>query len=1062
MKALTRLAQTTLWLASGSLVCFAAFVAPAKSKTLVKPPGEEKIDFNRDIRPILANKCLSCHGQDPEAVQGGLKLNVRASAISKLDTGHFAIVPGHPEQSEVIRRITSKDPDVMMPPPDSNKTLSDDDRATLRKWIVEGAEYKEHWGFVLPVRWPLPAVKLKGWVRNPIDTFALSKLESYGLKPSPEADKATMLRRVSLDITGLPPTPEELHSYLADKSPDAYEKEVDRLLASPRYAERMAMDWMDYARYADSNGYQSDWERFQWRWRDWVINAFNKNMPYNEFIIKQLAGDLLPHPTLNDRIATGFNRNHRINTEGGVIPEEWRTETVIDRVETTSEVFLGLTAGCARCHDHKYDPITQKDFYSLYAYFNNVPETGSGVEMPVNHRPYIKAPTKAQQPEYFGLQAKLKTLDARMLAVEHAHEEEAQTWVMPPAAGTEALASATIARYRLGDQPAVTDGKGPAPTVVGKVKFAPGRSTGAVATTDGAYLDLGNVANFERDKPFGFAAWINPAAQGGSAFSKMDTKADYRGWDLYMADNKPAVHLISKWPTDALKVISMAALPMGRWSHVAVTYDGSGKAAGVHIYIDGKVTKTQVETDQLKGSIQSTVTAKVGTRTGSDSFKGQVDDLAFFNRVLTPAEIAPLAKVNAARPLLRVPLAKRTEDQKLTIAASWSEVHDPSFAALTAQEKKTQTAFDDLDSKVVTVMVMEEMAKPRQAHVLIRGQYDHPGAKVYPRTPKALPQPPPGTPKNRLGLAEWIASPENPLTARVQVNRLWERCFGIGIVATGDDFGTRADFPSHPKLLDWLATEFVRLHWNIKAMLKEIVMSATYRQSSNSTPAAISADPANRLLARGPRFRLPAEVIRDQAIYEAGMLTEKLGGPSVRPYQPNGIWDDVSVYGNLHNYKHDVGPNLHRRSLYTFWKRTAPPPEMTLFDVPGRELCTMERARTDTPLQALVLLDDETFIEASRALAQKAIRVAGTDPRRRISYMFTAMTGREPTPAELNILGKGFWERFAHYQKDDNDADRLINIGDWPTPSNLDPAALAAYTTVASTILNLDETITQE
>lgn len=1062
MKLLNRFAQTTLWLASGSLVCFAAMATPSQSNSGA-PKVQEKLDFNRDIRPILAGKCLSCHGQDPKAVQAGLRLNQRDSALAKLYNGKFAIVPGHPEQSEVMARITAKSPDYQMPPPDSNKTLTDEDRATLKRWIEEGAEYKEHWAFVTPTRPTPPTVQLKSWVRNPIDNFVLAKLESHGMKPSPEADKSTLLRRVSLDITGLPPTPEELHRFLQDKSPKAYENEVDRLLASPRYAERMAMNWMDYARYADSNGYQSDWERFQWRWRDWVLDAFNKNMPYDQFIVKQLAGDMLPNATLEDKIATGFNRNHRINTEGGVIAEEWRTENVIDRVSTTCTVFLGLTAGCARCHDHKYDPLTQKDFYSLYAYFNNVPESGTGEERPVNHPPFIKAPTKEQEASYDSLQAQLKEQDAKLAQAERAHVDEVQTWAMPTAPGVEALKSAITTRYRLGESPSVAEGSAATPTAVGKVKFMPGRSSGSVTTGENAYLDLGaDAGNFDKDKPFAFAVWVNPASQGGAAISKMDSPHDYRGWDLFLAENRPAVHLISKWPSDALKVISKSTLPMNRWSHVTVTYDGSSKASGLHIYVDGKATKTDVEADQLKSPIQATVTAKVGTRTGSDTFRGQVDDLVFFNRELQPSEIAPLVNVDEARPLLQIPIAKRTNEQKLAIAASFLKAHDPAFAKLEDERASTEKAFQELDSKVVTVMVMAEMPKAREAHVLIRGQYDHPGDPVAARTPLGLPQPPPGTPKNRLGLAEWIASPSNPLTARVEVNRLWEHCFGIGIVATADDFGTRADFPSHPALLDWLGTEFIRLHWDIKAMFKEIVMSATYRQSSASTPAAIKEDPANRMLARGPRFRLQAEVIRDQAMYEAGMLTEKLGGPSVRPYQPDGIWDDVSVYGNLHGYKHDVGGNLHRRSLYTFWKRTGAPPEMTLFDVPGREICTVDRARTDTPLQALTLLDDVTYLEAARALAQKAIRVAGPDPKKRIAYMFTAMTCRIPTDAELKILCDGFWDRLDHYRKNVNDAERLVNIGDWPAPANVDPAGLAAYSTVGSTILNLDETITKE
>ncbi len=1003
------------------------------------------------------------YGQDPKAVQAGLKLNVRDSATSKLSDGNYAIVPGHPEKSELITRTQTKDKDLMMPPAGSNKTITDEDRATLERWIAEGAEYKEHWAFVTPTRPQVPKVeaKEKGWAKNTIDSFVLAKMEDHDLHPSPEADKATLLRRVSLDLTGIPPTAAELKTFLDNKSPRAYEEEVDRLLASPRYAERMAMDWMDYARYADSNGYQSDWERFQWRWRDWVIDAFNKDMPYDQFITKQLAGDLVPNSTLEDKIATGFGRNHRINTEGGVIAEEWRNENVIDRVETTSTVFLGLTAGCARCHDHKYDPISQKDFYSLCAYFNSIPESGSGEERPVNHPPFIKAPTKEQQPKYDGLQAEIKDLSAKMTDTEKSHEAEAQNWVMPPAQGVEALKSATIAHYRLSATSEVVDGSATAPTIVGKPTFNAGRSTGAVATQNGSYLDLGNVAAFDADKPFAFSLWVKPVKGGGAAISRMDDANSYRGWDLYTDNNKPAVHLIDKWPDNALRAESETMIPNNRWSHIADTYEGSRKAAGLHFYIDGKLVKSTIQVDQLKGTIASNVSAKIGTRTGGEAFMGQVDDVAFYNRALTAEEIAPLAAVDPARPLLAIPVDKRTEPEKMEIAASWSESHDPAYATTSSERKKADAEFRDLDNSITTVMVMEDMPKPRQEHVFIRGQYDHPGDPVSPRTPLALPMPPPGTPNNRLGLAEWIASPTNPLTARVAMNRIWERCFGTGIVASSEDFGTRADFPTHPELLDWLATEFVAKKWDLKAMFREIVTSATYRQSSVETKEGIEADPSNKYLSRGPRFRLPAEVIRDQAMYAAGMLTERLGGPSVRPYQPNGIWDDVSVYGNLHDYKHATDDNLHRRSLYTFWKRTGAPPEMTLFDVPGREVCTVRRARTDTPLQALALLNDETYIEAARALAQKAIQTA-KDPRGRISFMFTAMTGRAPNAAELKILGNGFWERLAHYQADQKDAAKLINIGDWPTAKDVDPAGLAAYTTVASTILNLDETITKE
>ncbi|HWD38122.1 MAG TPA: DUF1553 domain-containing protein [Fimbriimonas sp.] len=1051
--------RVVLPMASICALAVAIWATPSGgSKAFIKK--KNKIEFNRDVRPIL-DKCLSCHGHDPKQVQAGLRLDKRDGAIKVLGDGKQAIVPGHPEKSELITRIYESDKDMLMPPPSSNRVLSPEDKQVLKDWIAEGAEYKQHWAFVKPVRPPLPQVKLKSWPTNDIDRFVLANLEENGLEPSKEADKRTLIRRVSLDLIGLPPTPAEVDAFLADKSPNAYEKVVDRLLASPRYGERMAMDWVDYARYADSNGYQSDWERFQYRWRDWVIDAYNKNMPYDEFTVEQLAGDLLPHPTLDQIIATGFNRNHRINTEGGVIPEEWRTETVIDRVETTSEVWLGLTAGCARCHDHKYDPITQKDFYSLCSYFNNVPETGSGVEQPVNHPPLIKAPYPDQAREMAKFTAeedKLTASSNARLAMDTPLSNSGGYAPPSPVPAPPGL----VARYTLGESPTVDNGKFPAPKVNGPAEADLGVSTGAIKVSDKSFVELGNVGDFDWNQPFSYAFWVNPASDSGSPVARMDSGHDYRGYDLMLAGGRPACHFINTWSENALKVVAKPQLPMNQWSHITVTYDGSAKPTGVHIYINGRLVEQDVEVNSLSGTIRTAVPTRIGRRVDSDIFTGMVDDLSFYDRVLSANDAMKLASAEPGARLLSIPIAKRTGEQKASIVRYWALKHDPQFVKIDDQLKAVVKKKDDLDSKITTVMIMKEMPKPRDCFVLIRGQYDHHGPKVTANVPVAFPPLPKGVPNNRLGLAKWIVSPDNPLTARVTVNRMWERLFGEGIVETSEDFGTRSSFPNNPELLDWLATEMIRQKWDLKAMWKEMVMSSTYRQDSDVTPALEKLDPHNKLLARGPRFRLPAEVIRDQAMLAGGFLTEKIGGPSVRPYQPDGVWDDVSVYGNLHNYKHSVGPDLHRRSLYTIWKRTAAPPDMTLFDVPSRETCIVRRARTDTPLQALVLMNDETYVEAARGIAQRMLEHGGSTPQSRVAYAYDVLLARKPTAKETKILCDGISTRLARYRLHPGAAMNLVKIGDLPRDPKLKTADVAAYTVAASTLLNLDETVTKE
>lgn len=1041
-------------LAVGSL---AAVMPISKGST----PPPKKIEFNRDIRPILAEKCLACHGHDPKALRAGLDLNQRETAVSKLHDGHIAIVPNHPETSELVDRINAE-PEDRMPPVSTNKTLTEEERNLLTEWIREGAEYKPHWGFVAPSRPPVPEVHAKNWARNSIDNYILAKLEEKGLHPSKEASKETLLRRLSLDIIGLPPTPAEVDAFIADRSPKAYEKAVDRLLASPRYGERMAMDWLDYARYADSNGYQADYERYQWRWRDWVIDAFNKNMPYDKFTVDQIAGDLEPHATLDQRIATGFNRNHRINTEGGVIPEEWRVETVIDRTETTSTVWLGLTAGCARCHDHKYDPISQKEFYQLGAYFNNVPETGSGEERPVNHPPFIQAPLPDQLKKQQELQSRLTALSAKTQNMLAANVNKTAGWVPAGSSMPESLEKSLGLRYEFDrDGSKVVAGKGPKPVDKDKVSYEFGRSTGAVNVSAG-YVDLGDVMDFDEHKPFSVAVWLSPNDPNGTPVGRMDSAHDYRGWDLYLTDGKPTVHLISKSPTDAIRFVAKKAIPLKQWSHVVVTYDGSLKGAGINVYINGDPIPGDAEVDVLKGSIHTTVSAKIGRRTDSEGYSGLLDDLQVYDRVIAPSEVAPLAKSSPAAMLVKIDPKKRTASQKDLIVYYWSREKDPAFMTVDDAKRAVKKDLDHLNEKIPTVMVMDEMKKPRKAYVLIRGQYDKHGDVITPAVPSALPPLPKGAPNNRLGLAEWIVSPQNPLTARVEVNRLWERFFGTGIVATTSDFGTRSEFPSHPELLDWLAVDFRENGWDLKRTIKQIVMSSTYRQSSQVTPDLLAADPSNRYLARGPRFRLPAEVIRDQALFSAGLLKESIGGPSVRPYQPDGVWDETNVYGNLRNYKHNIGDALYRRSLYTIWKRTAAPPDMTLFDAPSREICRVQRSRTDTPLQALVLMNDVTFLEASRVLAEKAMLLGGKSTEARLSYIFRKVLSRNPSSEEVKLLKAGYERKLAHFRSAKEDAQKLVIQGDAPRKFFLDSAELATYTLLASTVMNLDETITKE
>ena len=1026
------------------------------------------VEFNRDIRPILSDKCFTCHGPDPSQRMSKLRLDTEAGAFADLG-GRSAIVPGEPARSEMYRRISSSDPATRMPPAFSGRTLTAPEIELIRRWIEQGAKWQtQHWSFIPPRRSALPEIRNRSWPRGAIDFFVLERLERDGFRPSPEADKATLIRRVSLDLTGLPPTPEEIDAFLQDPSPNAYEKVVDRLLDSPRYGERMATRWLDAARYADTNGYQTDAERSMWRWRDWVIDAFNRNMPFDQFTIEQIAGDMLPNPTLEQRIATGFNRNHRGNGEGGIIPEEYAVEYVVDRLETTSTVWLGLTLGCARCHDHKYDPFTQKEFYRLFAYFNNVPEKGRANKYG-NSAPMIKAPTDAQKARVQDLERKLEAAEKKFAKLETAMAEAQQSWekefarIQPADWPADwSVARELVVHYRLdGDLGGKPDCALPQE---GEPAFVTGR-VGQAASFDGKhFLDVGDgdIAGFGFYDKFTLAAWVYPTAAQGAIVANGEDVSEPLGYGLYLKEGKVQLNLVSRWLDDALRVQTERALELNRWHHVLATYDASHLADGVRIYVDGEPQELEVLLDELsQGFHFPGHRLRIGAGGGPENrFRGYVDDVRVYKVVLRPDEAAVVATSSSIAEILALPSEKRSRLQSEKIKLYFLEEQAPAeIQQAWAQVRDLRAQKQKFWESIPTVMVMQERETPRPTHLLIRGAYDRPGERVNPGVPAVLAPLPQGWENNRLGLARWLVHPSNPLTARVLVNRFWQMYFGTALVKTAENFGLQGEWPTHPELLDWLATEFVRTGWDVKAMQKLIVTSATYRQSSRVTPEGLQRDPQNLLLARGPRFRLSAGMVRDQALAMAGLLVEKIGGPSVKPYQPAGLWKELS---GTNEYEADKGEDLYRRSLYTFWKRAVPPPSMMIFDASGRETCVVLETRTNTPLQALNLMNDVTYLEAARVLAERMLTKGGGTPEERIGYAFRLATARGLSRPRAEILLSSFRHYLEQYRADRKAALKLLSIGEHPRNEKLDVSELAAYTAMASLILNLDETVTKQ
>ncbi len=1008
----------------------------------------EVVDYNFHIRPILSDRCYACHGPDANARQADLRLDEEFTAKqTKLTSGGYAIVPGNLKKSWLYSRIRSEDAEFQMPPPESNLSLSDREIAMIARWIDQGAEWKPHWSFLVPTHSGLPPVELSDWPNNAIDYFILSNLEQQGLTPSPEAARSTILRRVTLDLTGLPPTLEQLDAFLSDTSSNAYEKVVDRLLDSPAYGEHMASAWLDIARYADTHGYQNDRDRYVWPWRDWVVSAYNQNLPFNEFGTWQLAGDLLPDATLEQRLATTFNRNHRQTNEGGSIEEEFRTEYVADRVNTLGTAFMGLTLECARCHDHKYDPITQGNYYGLFAFFNSVDESGQTSHftdaVPV---PAMDLPNPDQEDELDRLAREIKAAERAVLDLTEASRARFESWNPSVPPGSQSSPILRCEFESLNGEILQCDGNKRAEAVFSPTAVS-GYTGNAMAFDGESGFLFTDVQEFERTTPFSVSIWINPGEETGLIIHRTQAALDAgsRGWELALDHGHLVAQLAHMWPENSVRIQTTATVPLEDWTHVAMTYDGSSRASGLRLYIDGLPAEVEVIRDGLTRHITydtMEVPLQIGYRFRDSGLRdGAVDELGLYDRLLYGFEVARLAG-NPDAPL-------DSEDM-----FRWYLAHE------VVPWQRSHAILQDLREEenillkgIPEIMVMQEMHAPRLAHILERGQYDALGAQVEAHTPEAILPLPDHLPRNRLGLAEWLFSPEHPLTARVAVNRYWQQYFGTGIVPTPEDFGRQGALPSFPELLDYLATTFIESGWDIKAMQRLIVTSATYRQQSEPTAELLAFDPENEQLARGPRLRLSAEMIRDQALAVSGLLDQTLGGPPVKPYQPEGLWEEKSGI----QYDQSSGRDLYRRTLYTFFKRTSPPPSLITFDMPTRAQCVLRRQRTATPMQALVLLNDPQYVEAARHLSVRMLKKSTLEEQ--IELGFRALTGRSPTPPETQTLKALYWEQFEIFSRNPESARQLLETGESPLEQGLNLAQWAAHTMIASTLLSFDESI---
>jgi hypothetical protein len=1022
----------------GSLTLAACLLGRSPTPAIGADAPAAPIDFSRQVLPILSENCFACHGPDEKARKAKLRLDTREGALGKLRGGDRAIVPGKSAESVLVERISEEEPSLRMPPPKSGKTLKPEQVELIRRWIDQGAPWAVHWSLVPPHKPALPRLADPSWPRNPVDHFILARLEKDGLRPSPEADRAPLLRRVTLDLTGLPPTPAEVDAFLADKSPEAYQRVVDRLLESPRYGEHMARYWLDAARYGDTHGLHLDNYREMWPYREWVVRAFNRDLPYDSFLVEQLAGDLLPNPTLDQLVASGFNRCHVTTSEGGSIDEEVYVRNVDDRVDTTGTVVLGLSVGCARCHDHKYDPIRQKDYYSLFALFNSLDEK----------------PLDGNAARYPPI-TRVDKLEKRVAGLKQQIAAEVAKVKLEEPAGVS-QAPAGRAEY------VVVEDELPAnvQTAAGGVN-GPWEFVGAPAPVFSGTKSLRRSAEgltqnyFENARPGWrvgagdtlFAhVWLDPARPPRQIMLQWNTD----GWKhrAYWGDNRIA------WGADNTpERRRLGPLPAaGKWVRLEV--DPAQVGLGPGAVITGWAFTQYGGTAYWDRAGLVTATPQAGTA---------FDSLSAWLRAQEAGGGAGLPP--PVQQAVKTPADKRSEAQKKElrdyfVEHAWAKAR-PVFKPLHDKLAEVERERKRLDEELPATLISRELATPRPAYILKRGEYDRRGPAVGRETPACLPPWPADLPRNRLGFARWLVAPGHPLTARVAVNRLWQQVFGTGLVKTAEDLGSQGESPSHPELLDWLAVTFQEEGWDVKKMMKRLVTSAAYRQSARVTPDRLAKDPANRLLSRGPRYRLDAEALRDQALFVSGLLVEKVGGPSVKPPQPAGLWEAVAYTGsNTAHFTADTGiEKVHRRSVYTFWKRTAPPPQMNALDAPSREACTVRRERTNTPLQALVLLNETQFVECARALAERTLHEAGPGVETRLGHLFKLAAARAPDARELAELDSAYRDHRATYERDRAGARELTAVGETKPDPALDPVDLAAWTMVANLVLNLDEVV---